>query len=305
MSHTLVAVFDNHSEGQEACQKLQAAGIDKQSIQLNGVESTAGQMAPRSDSDDEPGAISRFFSSIFGMDDDRDATKYTEAARRGNTILTVTVADENRVEEISDMLDDCGAVDVDERAQQWQSSGAAPAAGQPMLAGAVAGAGVGATDGDTLKVVEETMKVGTRTVQKGNVRVHRRVVETPVEEQVSLRDERASIERVKVDRPATESDLQSAFQDKSIDIQETTQEAVVSKAARVVEEIKVGKKATERTDTVRETLRHTEVDVDKGTDMPKPGGIGVANAASMAYSGVERRVRSNPDYAGAERRSIA
>lgn len=305
MSHTLVAVFDNHSEAQEACRKLQAAGIDKQSIQLNGVESTAGQMAPRSDSDDEPGAISRFFSSMFGMDDGRDATKYTEAARRGNTILTVTVADENRVEEISDMLDDCGAVDVDERAQQWQASGAAPSAGQPMLAGAVAGQGVSASDGDTLKVVEETMKVGTRTVQKGNVRVHRRVVETPVEEQVSLRDERASIERVKVDRPATESDLQSAFQDKSIDIQETSQEAVVSKAARVVEEIKVGKRATERTDTVRETLRHTEVDVDKGNDMSKPGHMGVANAASMAYSGVERRVHSNPDYAGAERRSMA
>lgn len=300
MSNTLVAVFDNHSEAQEACSKLQTAGIDKQSIQLNGVESTDGQMS-RSDPDDEPGAISRFFSSIFGMDDDRDTSKYTEAARRGNTILTVTLADENRVEEISELLDDCGAVDVDERAQQWQASGAVPAAGKPMLAGAAVGDG----DGDTLKVVEETMKVGTRTVQKGNVRVHRRVVETPVEEQVSLRDERASIERVKVDRPATEADLQSAFQDKSIDIQETTQEAVVSKAARVVEEVKVGKKATDRTDTVRETLRHTKVDVDNGNDVSEPGRMGVSNAASMAYSGVERRVRNNPDYVGAERRSMA
>lgn len=299
MSSTLVAVFDEYSEAQDACRKLQAAGIDKQSIQLNGADSSAAQVSPRSDPDDEPGAISRFFSSIFGMDDDRDASKYTEAARRGNTILTVAVADESRVEEISDMLDDCGAVDVDERAQQWQASGAVPAAGKPMLTGADAG------DGDTLKVVEETMKVGTRTVQKGNVRVHRRVVETPVEEQVSLRDERASIERVKVDRPATEADLQSAFQDKSIDIQETTQEAVVSKAARVVEEVKVGKKATDRTDTVRETLRHTKVDVDNGNDVPEPGRMGIANAASMAYSGVERRVRNNPDYAGAERRSMA
>lgn len=299
MCSTLVAVFDNHSEAQEACRRLQVAGIDKQSIHLNGADSSAEPVSTRSDPDDEPGAISRFFSSMFGMDDDRNATKYTEAARRGNTILTVAVADENRVEEISDMLDDCGAVDVDERAQQWQATGAVPATGKPMLAGADAG------DGDTLKVVEETMKVGTRTVQKGNVRVHRRVVETPVEEQVSLRDERASIERVKVDRPATESDLQSAFQDKSIDIQETTQEAVVSKAARVVEEVKVGKKATDRTDTVRETLRHTEVDVENGNDMPKPGRMGVANAASMAYSGVERRVRNNPDYAGAERRSTA
>lgn len=297
MSSTLVAVFDEYSEAQDASRKLQAAGIDKQSIQLNGADSTAEQMAPRSDPDDEPGAISRFFSNMFGMDDDREASKYTEAARRGNTILTVTVADEGRVEEISDMLDDCGAVDVDERAQQWQAPGAVPASVKPVTTGGTS------DDGDTLKVVEETMKVGTRTVQKGNVRVHRRVVETPVEEQVSLRDERASIERVKVDRPATEADLQSAFQDKSIDIQETTQEAVVSKSARVVEEVNVGKKATERTDTVRETLRHTEVNVDKGDDMPSTGGrMGGTKAALMAYSGVERRIRRSPDYAGPERR---
>ena len=224
-----------------------------------------------------------------------------EAARRGNAILTVAVADEGRVEEISDMLDDCGAVDVDEHAQHWQASGAVLAAGKPMLADAAVGDG----DGDTLKVVEETMKVGTRTVQKGNVRVHRRVVETPVEEQVSLRDERASIERIKVDRPATEADLQSAFQDKSIDIQETTQEAVVSKAARVVEEVKVGKKVTDRTDTVRETLRHTKVDVEKDDGASDSLRMGGAKAAVMAYSGAERRVRNDPDYAGAERRSMA
>ena len=297
MSSTLVAVFDDYSEAQEACRKLQAVGIDKQSIQLNGADSTAEQMSPRNDPDDEPGAISRFFSSIFGTDNDNDASKYTEAASRGNTILTVAVADESRVEEISDMLDDCGAVDVDERAQQWQASGAVPAVTKPMATGA-------GTD-DTLEVVEETMKVGTRTVQKGNVRVHRRVVETPVEEQVSLRDERASIERTKVDRPATEADLQSAFQDKAIDIEETSQEAVVSKSARVVEEIKVGKKATDRTDTVRETLRHTEVDVDKGGDAPASGRAGGAKAALLRYSGAERRVRHDPNYSGAERRSAA
>lgn len=305
MSSTLVAVFDDYSEAQDASRKLQAAGIDKQSIQLNGADSGAEQMSVGTASSDEPGTISRFFSSIFGMDDDRDASKYTEAARRGSIILTVSVADEARVDDISDLLDDCGAIDVDERAQQWQATDAAPASGKAMLTGGVVGASAAtsAAEGDTLKVVEETMKVGTRTVQKGNVRVHRRVVETPVEEQVSLRDERASIERVKVDRPATEADLQSAFQDKSIDIQETTQEAVVSKAARVVEEVKVGKKATEHTDTVRETLRHTEIDVDKNDDAATSPRMGGARSALMAYSGAERRVRNDPGYRGAERRA--
>lgn len=285
MSSTLVAIFDEYSEAQDACGKLQAAGIDKRAIQLNGSDPAAVPVERRSDPDDQPGAISRFFSDLFGTDDEPDTENYSEAMRRGNTVLTVSVADDARVEEISDLLDDCGAVDVDERVQQWQGAADMPAPGQPL-----------ATNGDneTLKVVEENMKVGTRTVQKGNVRVHRRMIETPVEEQVSLRDESASIERRKVDRLATEADLQSAFKDRDIDIRETTQEPVVSKSARVVEEIVVGKKATDRTETVRDTLRRTEVDVEK------PGG-----AAIKRYAGTERRVRRDPNYSGAERRMAA
>ena len=68
---------------------------------------------------------------------------------------------------------------------------------------------------------------------------------------------------------------------------------------------KVGKKATDRTDTVRETLRYTEVDVDKGGDVPTSGRTGGAKAALLRYSGAERRVRHDPNYSGAERRSAA
>jgi uncharacterized protein (TIGR02271 family) len=295
MSSTLVAVFDEYSEAQAAYSKLQAAGIDKQSIQLNGEDaSLAAPSAQRTDPDDRPGPISRFFSDLFGTSDASDTANYSEAMRRGNTVLTVMVANDDQVGEIADILDKCGAIDVDERAQQWQSSSAMPAAaGQQM---AIPDAG----DNDTLKVIAEDMKVGTRTVRKGNVRVHSRVVETPVEEQVSLRDERATIERVKVDRPATDADLQAAFKDKSIDIQETTQEAVVSKSARVVEEVKVGKTASERTETVRDTVKHTEVDIENSMD--NNVGRGGKTGTTQRYTGVERRVRSNSAYSGVERR---
>lgn len=289
MSSTLVAVFDEYSEAQDACSKLQSAGIDKRSIQLNGSDSSnAEPVSARTDPDEKPGAISRFFSDLFGTDDDTPyASNYSEAMRRGHTVVTVSVEDESRVDEISDLLDDCGAVDVDERSQQWQGAAGIPATGKPMP-------NIAAGDGETLKVVEENLKVGTRTVSKGNVRVHRRLVETPVEEQVRLRDESASIARTKVDRPATEADLQTAFKDKDIDIQETTQEPVVSKSARVVEEVTVGKKATDRTETIRDTLRRSEVDVQKDQ-----GG------ALKRYAGTERRVRRDPNYSGIERRMVA
>ena len=288
MSSTLVAVFDEYSEAQSASSKLQSAGIDKSLIQLNGSDPATSSLERRNHADDEPGTISRFFSNLFGADDEADSTNYSEAMRRGNTVLTVTVTDDGQVEKISDLLEDCGAVDVDERAQQWQ--GAAGGMSTPVKAMPTTAAG----DGETLKVVEENLKVGTRTVQKGNVRVHRRIVETPVEEQVLLHDEKAAIQRTKIDRPATEADLQTAFKDKSIEIQETTQEPVVSKSARVVEEVTVGKKATDRTETVRDTLRRTEVDVEND------------NTASLKrYAGTERRVRRDSSYTGVERRMAA
>ena len=155
----------------------------------------------------------------------------------------------------------------------------------------------GINSNDTLKRVEENLQVGKQTVQNGSVRVHQRLVETPGEEQVTLRDERALVERKTVDRPTTEADLQTAFKDKNIDIQETAEEAVVAKTAKVVEEIQLGKQATERNETVRETLRRTEIDVENSGSM--------AGSSRQAYSGFNRRMTNDPKYTGEERRMAA
>jgi stress response protein YsnF len=45
---------------------------------------------------------------------------------------------------------------------------------------------------------------------------------------------------------------------------ETAEEAVVTKEARIKEELVVSKTATEHTEQVHDTVRHTEVDVDEG-----------------------------------------
>ena len=100
-----------------------------------------------------------------------------------------------------------------------------------------------------------------------------------------------------VDRPATEAELQTAFKDKNIDIRETAEEVVIAKTAKVVEEIHVGKTATDRTETVRETLRRTEIDVENGA--------GLTARSKQVYAGFERRMRNGPQYSGEERRMAA
>jgi uncharacterized protein (TIGR02271 family) len=120
---------------------------------------------------------------------------------------------------------------------------------------------VAESKGSTIPVVEEQMQVGKRAVQRG-VRVYSHVVEKPVEESVRLREERVHVERRPVDRPASSADL-NALKDRTIEVTETREEPVVSKQARVVEEVAVRKEAQERTETVRDTVRRTDVNVEQ------------------------------------------
>ena len=115
---------------------------------------------------------------------------------------------------------------------------------------------------EPVPVVEEQLRVGKRETGHGRVRVRSYVVETPVNEQVQLTEERVSIERRPVDRPVTGAD---AFQERSIEAETRGEEAVVSKEARVVEEIGLRKEAETRTETISDTVRHTEVEIEDDT----------------------------------------
>jgi stress response protein YsnF len=102
------------------------------------------------------------------------------------------------------------------------------------------------------------------------------------------------VERRPVNRPASEADL-AAFKEGEMEIRETSEEPVVSKEARVVEEVDVGKEATQRTETVSDKVRRKDVEVERtgGEAQPK---------RAKRYTGIERR-KSVGSYAGAERRA--
>lgn len=113
---------------------------------------------------------------------------------------------------------------------------------------------------ERIPVVQEELEVGKRAVETGGVRVESRVSETPVREQVNLREEHVNIERHAVDRPLTAADT-DAFRDRTIEMREHAEKAVVAKTARVVEEVSVGKTATSHTEQISDTVRRTDVDV--------------------------------------------
>jgi uncharacterized protein (TIGR02271 family) len=121
-------------------------------------------------------------------------------------------------------------------------------------------ASVGSDREERIPIAEEKLNVGKREVNQGRVRVRSYVVETPVQEQVNLRQENVSVERRPVDRPVAGNE--ALFQDRTIEATEKSEQAVVSKEARVKEELVVKKDVDQRTETVSDSVRRTEVQVD-------------------------------------------
>jgi uncharacterized protein (TIGR02271 family) len=187
-----------------------------------------------------------------------EAQAYADAVRRGGALVLVDTAD--------DRADRAVAIMERSPAGERETRTGADAArehGRSSTAGERGRSGTREVEaGDvTIPVVEEELQVGTRQVRRGGVRLYTRVTERPVEETVRLRDEEVHVERRPVDRPATEADV-AAAKDATVEVTETDEEAVARKQARVVEEVVINKDVAERTETVRDTVRRTEVEVE-------------------------------------------
>ena len=120
-------------------------------------------------------------------------------------------------------------------------------------------------DRQTIPVVKEDLKVGKRDVERGGARIRSRIIERPVEENIRLREEHVVVNRRPVDREISDADLKN-FRPGEMELTEHAEVPIVGKQARVVEEVEVGKNVTERQETVRDTVRSTDVDVEQIDD---------------------------------------
>ena len=207
-----------------------------------------------------------FWASLFGGQPDHDPAVYERSLETGSSVVTVKVAPEH-VQKVVGILEQHSPVDMDERAVSYGLGAGSTAAATTTTATSGLNVpssqrtAVGADDKEVLALSEEQLKVGKRLVNRGTTRIRRFVVETPVEEAVTLHSEQVSIERrpVAAGTPVTDAN----FTDRTIEVTETDEEAVVSKTAQVKEEVVVNKAATDRVETVRDTVRHEDVEITK------------------------------------------
>ena len=277
---TVIAAFRSSSDAEAAAQDLEAAGISRDDIDIE--TASRGETSTRARKTSGEGGIKGWFKSLFSEEDDPDRVDYENAIRQGNCLLRVDV-DEDEIPTVEDILNRHSPVDV------HAATGAQAATGSTRARAAASGADKGTTR--AIPVVKEEIRIGKRQVLRGGVRVYSRVIEEPVEESVPLREERVRVDRRPADRPATEADLSSG-REQVVEVQEFAEEPVVAKEARVVEEVQVGKDVSERTETVRDTVRHTEVNVEQ-----TPGSSAQAAASGQALDDSDFRADYQKRYA--------
>jgi len=113
---------------------------------------------------------------------------------------------------------------------------------------------------EVIALGEEVLEVGKRTENRGTARIRRFVVETPIERQVTLQSERVVVERR---RPVSDKVTGEILTEVTVEIVETEEVPTVEKRLRLREEIVVRTERAQRIETVKETVRRDEVEIQQ------------------------------------------
>jgi uncharacterized protein (TIGR02271 family) len=250
---TVVGLFQDKNEARRTVEDLKRIGIREADVSMLSNEGLNGPISAYLDPATgarEPEAITRALVRM-GLSDN-EARRYVAGVQDGYTLETVAVDDARANDALEIMRSH--AVGVGRRKE-------GQAAAEEGIQRDLRGAREGASE-EVLPVIVEELAVGKREVEAGGVRVTSKVESTPVEQDVSLRTEKVDVERRKVDRPIGEADV-GALKDREIEVIATAEEPVIEKKAKVVEEVVVTKDVDTRTEKIRDTVRRTDVDVQR------------------------------------------
>jgi len=286
MPEVLVAVFNTAVDADKAVRALEANNLPSSAIRryrrddpsIPGRPESTQEQGVHYQSQAAPAdtrASGGFWSWLTGEDRgdwrdpnyaDSDDQYYSRSVEAGNTVVAVHV-DQADSERVMRLLADQNPIGLEDTGAEGRTT--PTTSGNELRMGTTAeqrsasgelrmGAAHGQHD-ETIPLAEEQVQVGKERVERP-VRVRRFVVERPVEQQVNLRDERVEIER----RPAQGTTVgDRAFEERTVEVRESHEVPTVNKTAKVTEEAVVRREGTERTETVRDTVRKEEIEVDR------------------------------------------
>ncbi len=240
---TIYRVFERYDQAERAMNALALAGLPADRVAVLSTKPIAGKMfavevpgigalaanARMRELLTGSGAASGMRGALTGLGvSSAEIERCADEVRRGRTLEAIVV-DDARASEASAILGRYAGDELDEHAEI------------------------------VVPVIREDLQVGTREIDAGGVRIASHVREVPVEQTVTIREEKVTVERRIIDRPINETD--EAFRDRTFDLKAFAEEPLVTKRARVVEEIRIHKDRDEKMAKVNDTLRHTDVKI--------------------------------------------
>lgn len=231
---TVIGLFDDRDEAMAAYTALAEEGYAPADLDIvsNGDKGKVPELAAMEQYIPQP-----------------DLSIYMNGVRSGGTIVTANVSD-SQVSRAASIMSAYDMVNIQERAKEWR----AVDTNLPDLVDAN-------VDENVIEVIEEELQVGKEMVERGRMRIYNVVTEREVTEDVVLRDETIHVQRRPVTRRVPVNP--NLFQAKSFEMVEMDEIAKVAKSAVVVEEVYLGKEVDERVETIKETLRRQDVEIEE------------------------------------------
>jgi uncharacterized protein (TIGR02271 family) len=304
MAHEkIVTLFDSATQAEAAKRNLVKAGFSDRDISLISGE----RLQAEGHSARHPGIWQR----LFGHTVDKDqADVYTKAMDKGGVVLSLRT-EEDKLAKAMTILHSHDSAEVpsrikssvDERASSTsEAAGVNPTAGR-QFAGETNDRQVepqrtaltgNESQQDILRLAEEQIEVGKRLVSEGSTRVRRYTVTDAVSEDISLHEQHADTFRRAVNQPALTGEVD--WSERTVEVAETHEQPVINKTARVKEEVVVRTDGSDRTETVNDTVRRQEVDIDRAADSrtaaqvsdAKAGPVEATSSARSANAAVGR-----------------
>jgi len=254
---TVVAAFDTQAHAQAAVDALKAGGFHTDDISMFDKNRVGLR---------EPGLWQRIFGGGLA---EHEADVYSQSLDRGGMLVSVRVPD-SEVAHATGILDIHRPIDVHDRAI---TTGIAPVAKVEAAVASIAAKPLEAAQtvavspklaeahDEVLRLAEEQLEVGKRMVETGRTRVRRFVTEREVSADVTLHEEHADVLRRAISDPKYLGDIDWA--DATIEIRETAEQALVSKTARVVEEVGLRKIGSDHVETVHDKIRRQQVEIER------------------------------------------
>lgn len=170
MQHTLVAVFDNRTDAQNALNELLSSGFTRTDVRLSSTEadtidqsdslSTSSDLDTARSADGDTGitaSIKNFFGDLFGSDNAEHVNRYEGAVNSGRHVLTLVANSLPEVERGADIVERYGPTDIDET-----SSGTPDLASTGFSSGAMhAGSTIGMQQASSMSAQSSSTSAGS------------------------------------------------------------------------------------------------------------------------------------------------